>query len=467
MNRPITASALIFALLATSILPGCLRKKDDVQVVTQVEAVTLTVYGLFDSEDVYSSMIQQYQSQNSLVSVVYKKFTDPEDYLDLIINELAEGEGPDIFMMHNSWFPRHYKKLTPAPADVVDADTFNSLFVEVTGDELIIPDDEGLEQVWGLPLYVDTLGLYYNKEHLEEVKPSTGEPSDTWEGIKSDVVLLNREDQSFSRFERTGIALGRSENILRAFDIMMLMLLQSKADFYSDDLTQVMFDTNEAAVAAFELYASFGLPSNSNYSWNLYLADETSAEKEVTTFASGKTSMILGYSYTYEDIVNEIASLERNGESAIELNDIEVKEVPQIYDPISSTETREAYASYFVPVVSRTSEHSDEAWDFLVSMVSEENLRTYNEETNRPSALRSLISEQTTHPIYGIFASQVGYAASIPMYDPALYQELFLGAIDSLIDTARAEDVVKDLADAIQELIPMEGVKPTFTATES
>ncbi|MFT7184240.1 MAG: multiple sugar transport system substrate-binding protein [Oceanicoccus sp.] len=467
MKRSFTAISLIFVLLATSILPGCLRRKDTVEVVTQTESITLTVYGLFDSEDVYLPMIQQYESQNGLTNVVYKKFTNPDEYLELIINELAEGEGPDIFMMHNSWFPKHYKKLTPAPSTTVDADTFNSLFVEVTGEDLIIPDDEGVEQVWGLPLYVDTLALFYNKDHLEEAKPSTGEPSDTWEGIKSDVVLLNRDDQSFSRFERSGIAMGRSENILRAFDIMMLLLLQSKADFYSSDLTQVMFDTSEAAVSAFELYASFGLPSNTNYSWNLYLADEDSAEQEIATFAEGKTSMILGYTYAYEDIVNEVAALERKGESAIDINDIEVKEVPQIYDPNSTTETREAYASYFVPVVSRTSEHSDEAWAFLVSMVSEDNLRTYYETTHRPSALRSLISEQTVHPVYGVFASQVGYASGVPMVDPGVYEELFLAAIDSLIDTAKAENVVKDLADAIQNLIPLEGVKPTFTTTES
>jgi len=467
MKKSTSTALLVFFVLSSLVFPGCLRKKKAEVVEVSTEPVTLTFYGLFDSEEVYSPMIQEFQSQNGLITVVYKKFTDPESYLDLIINELAEGEGPDIFMMHNTWFPKHYKKLTPAPSNVVDADTFNSLFVEVTGDDLIIPDDDGVEQVWGLPLYVDTLALFYNKDHFEEAKPSTGHPSETWAGIQSDVQLLNREDQSFERFERSGIAMGRSDNILRAFDIMQLLLIQSKADIYSSDLTQVMFDTSEAAVAAFELYASFGLPSQSNYSWNRYLADEDSSEKEITTFAEGKTSMILGYSYAYEDIVNEVASLEREGEDAIDINDIEIQEVPQIYDPNTTSETREAYGSYFVPVVSRTSDYSEEAWSFLVTMVSEDNLRDYNEETHRPSALRTLISEQEGHPIYGVFASQVGYAASIAMADPEAYESLFLSAIDSLIDTARAENVVKDLADAIQELIPLEGIKPTTVATDA
>lgn len=466
MNRSLTAT-LVLVMLASLVLPGCLRKQRAEVVDTSPEPITLTFYGLFDSEEVYAPMIQEFKTANPLVSIVYKKFTDPEDYLNLIVNELAEGEGPDVFMMHNTWFPRHYKKLSPAPNTVVDADTFRSLFVEVTGEELVIPDEAGIEQVWGLPLYVDTLALYYNKDHFEEAKPSTGKPSETWEGIKADVQLLNREDKSFERFERSGIAMGRSDNILRAFDIMMMLMLQTKAEFYSSDLTEVMFDSSEEVVEAFELYASFALPSQPNYSWNAYLADPNSAEKEVTTFASGKTSMILGYSYTYEDIVNEIASLERSGENAIDINDIAVQAVPQIMDPTASAVTREAYGSYFVPVVSRTSQHVDEAWSFLVTMVSDANLSSYYETTHRPSALRSLITEQTTHPIYGVFASQVGYAASIPMVDPAAYEELFLSAIDSLIDTALPENVVKGLGDAIQELIPLEGVKPTEVATES
>lgn len=467
MKRSIALPTLIVFTLASLVFPGCLRKKKAEVVETSVEPITLTFYGLFDSEDVYAPMIQEFQSANPLISVVYKKFTSPEDYLNLIVNELAEGEGPDIFMMHNTWFPRHYKKLTPAPTSIVDADTFRSLFVEVTGDELIIPDEAGQEQVWGLPLYVDTLGLYYNEDHFEEVKPSTGHPSETWAGIQSDVQLLNREDQSFSRFERSGIAMGRSDNILRAFDIMMLLMLQSKADFYSNDLTEVMFDSSQEVVEAFELYASFALPSQPNYSWNEYIVSSDSAEKELASFAEGQTSMIVGYTYTYEDIVNQIASLERSGDTSIDINDIGVQEMPQIFDPNSTAYTREAYASYFVPVVSRTTEHSEEAWTFLATMVSDNNLRSYNEETHRPSALRSLIAEQETHPIYGVFASQVGYAASIPMYDPEAYEELFLSGIDALINTALAENVVKDLSDAIQELIPLEGVKPTEVATES
>ncbi len=462
-----TTSIVLTALLlfSTILSSGCLRRKDTERVSTQAEAVTLTFYGLFDNEELYAPFIQSYESEHRNVNIVYKKFTDPQEYLDLIVNELAEGEGPDIFMMHNTWFSGHYKKLTAAPATIVTPDVFRSLFVDASADDLIIPDENGVEKIYGLPLYIDTLALYYNDDHLEEAIPSRGNPASTWDGIKEDVVLLNREDQSFERFERTGIALGRSDNILRAFDILLMMMLQYKVDFYNEDLTEVTFASDSGALGALELFTSFGLPSQKNYCWNKFLADPESSEKELTTFATGKVSMIMGYSYTYEDIVNEINALKVQQVDTIDLNSIKIQETPQVFDPETTTETREAYASYFVPVVSRTSEHSEEAWEFLSGLVSEENLTYYNEKTHRPSALRSLIQEQEADPIYGVFATQVGYAEGIPMPDPEGYEELFIGAIDQILETARPEDVLRTLASGIQALIPSTGIKPTYVAT--
>ncbi len=454
----------VLFLILSLLTSGC-REKGQVTY-DELPPVTLTFYGLFDNEDLYLPMIEAYESAHSNVTIIYKQFTDPESYLELIVNELAEGEGPDIFMMHNTWFPKNYKKLTPAPAAVVTPDVFRSLFVEIAGDELIIPDSNNVEQVWGLPLYIDTLALYYNDEHIEDALPSQGTPSSTWAGIKEDVVQLNREDQSFERFERTGIALGRSDNILRAFDILMLMMLQYKVNFYTDDLTETTLAVDPNALSALELFTSFGLPSQKNYSWNKYLADADSGEKEIKTFADGKVSMIMGYTYTYEDIINEINALAAEGEGPIDINNVKIQETPQVYDPETSAATREAFASYFVPVVSRTSQNSDTAWDFLAELVTEQNLSYYNEQTHRPSALRSLIESQMADPIYGVFAAQVGYAESLPMADPNEYKDIFLDGVEQILGTAKTSVVLKNIADAIQALIPASGIKPIYVPSE-
>ncbi len=176
--------------------------------------------------------------------------------------------------------------------------------------------------------------------------------------------------------------------------------------------------------------------------------------------------MLMGFSYTYENLINEISALQAEGEETIDINNIKIQEAPQVYDPESSAETQEAYASYYAPVVSRTSANSEEAWSFLASMSTEESLRYFNEQTHRPSALRSLIDEQKLDPTYGVFASQVGYAQSLPMADADAYKAAFLTAVDEVLATARSENVLKTLSETIQSLIPADGIKPIYVPAE-
>lgn len=462
MKKTLLATLLVLSLSALS-LTGCERKGQQ----TTQEAlpdITLTFYGLYDNEEVIDPFIQTYQDAHPNVTILYKKFTDPVAYMDLIINELAEGEGPDIFMMNNSWFPEHYKKLSPAPESSLTPEQFRASFVDIAAKDLIIPDEAGVEQIWGIPLYVDTLALYYNDSHFEDALPSQGEPSTTWEGIKNDVSLLNKQDQSFERFARSGIALGRGDNILRAFDVLAMMMLQYKASFYTGDYTKVLFGNDPNALAALDLFTSFGLPSKKNYSWNKYLADEESAEKELSTFAKGKVSMIFGYSYTYDDVLNEINRLSSEGEETMDWGDIKIAPAPQVNDPETSAESRIAYANYFAPVVGRTSPNAEIAWDFLLSMTNPTLLQDYNTTTHRPSALRSLINEQIQDPIYGVFASQVGFATDLTMSDAEAYKSLFLKGVADVLGTARSQDVLLRLSQEIQALIPTSGIKPTFVA---
>jgi ABC-type glycerol-3-phosphate transport system substrate-binding protein len=461
MKRILSSALLLFFLSTAFLTTACFRKKGENLNPNQVPPVTLTMYGLFDSEDVYLPMIQAYQQTHPNVTVLYKRFLDPDYYMDLIVNELAEGKGPDIFFLQNSLLPKHYKKLTAAPDSVVNPEVFRSMFVDVTAKDLIIPNDQGVEKVFALPLYVDTLALFYNKDHLEDAVPTRGKPGVTWDEIKQDVIALTKQDQSFERFERAGIAMGRTDNLLRGFDILLTLMLQFKVNLYDETLQTVAFKTDSNAMKAFDLFTSFALPSQRNYSWNKNLADPNSPEKEIASFATGKLSMVLGYSYLYDDIVTEINRRNRVGEKAISVNAIKVQEVPQVLDPATSIETREVYASYFAPVVSRTSLHSQEAWEFLATMVEESQLKNYFTLTHRPSALRSLITEQEKNPIYGVFASQVGYAESFPMSNPKVYQTLFYAAVDSLLATARTDQVIKTLAEQLQTYIPSSGIKPT------
>ncbi|MBD3341667.1 MAG: extracellular solute-binding protein [Candidatus Lokiarchaeota archaeon] len=458
-----TIYPVILSILFNFGLTGC-RKKEAPPPQESYEGIELTYYKVFDDSDIIEPMIAQYEADHPGLEIHYKKFSDFNEYQRTILNEMAEGEGPDIFSMQNTWFTSNYRKLMPMPETLGDPSAFEATFVNVAYDDLVRTDENGIESVYGLPMTVDTLALYYNENHFEDRIPERGRPSNTWEGIKEDVVLLNKEDNSFDRFEVSGIAMGRADNIDRAVDILYLLFLQYGVDFYNENISEAIFAGQQGgefaypALEALDFYTGFADPDQKHYSWNEFTADDDSEYKEIESFAGGDVSMIIGYAYTYDIILEAIDSLDSKGFKTIDKDSIRIASVPQLYDPAVSSEKRVTYASYFAETVSRTTEYPDLAWDFLIFMTSKENLDYYFEKTNNPTSRRDMIQDQEKDPIYGVFASQIGYAESFPILDYYTYKDIFSEVVSraNIEGTARSDLVYAQ--DQINLMIPEEGI---------
>ncbi len=455
---------LMFLVFLSVFFLGACRTKEAVVAKETYEGIELTYYKMFDDSAVFEPIIAQYEADHPGLSINYKQFTDFDEYQDLILNEMAEGEGPDIFSMQNTWFTRNYKKLEPMPEQFGSLDDFAATFVDVAYKDLVRTDKNGVERIYGVPLTVDTLALYYNKDHFEDRIPNKGKPSDTWEGIKEDVVLLNKEDNSFERFEVSGIAMGRADNISRGVDILYLLFLQYGVDFYNENISQAIFAgqqggfTNYPALEALDFYTSFADEDKKHYSWNQFISDSDSDGKELDAFARGQVSMILGFSYSYDDILNTINVLKSKGVKTIDPDMIKIAPVPQVFDPDVSTEKRVTYANYFSETVSRNSEYPDIAWDFLIELTKRENLEYYFDKVHKPTSRRDMIDDQKNNPIYGVFATQIGFAESFPIVDYYTYKRIFSEVIKAANDVNVSRAGLVDAQDQIDALLPAEGL---------
>lgn len=454
MRKLLKITTILLLISSVLLLVGCKKKNI---VTNNLPPVTLTYYKLFENEENLTPIFTKFKQQNPHITIVYKKFTDPEQYLDTIVSEIAEGGGPDIMSVPNTWVAQNYRKLTPAPETVATPQAFNDVFVNVASRDNIIYNQEGIGQVYGFPLSVDTLALFYNDSHFETEIPERGRPSSTWEGIVNDVIRLTVQDSSsLDRFSRTGIALGKADNILRASDIFYLLLLQNDINFYSDDFKSANFARNSDTEDVLDFYTSFADENSSNYSWNQFTSDSESAEQELISFVTGKTSMIFGYSYTYKDVLNQIQIQKRNGEDVINASDVQITESPQLAD----AENPVAYANYFTEVVSRNSDHTQEAWLLLAFMIDQENLQEYYSKDFKPTSLRNLIPEQRENPIYGAFINQLGYATTIPIVDQFEYDAIITELIESAPQQEQKRQILIDAENKINSLIPNEGAYP-------
>ena len=466
-----TICVSLVTVITLSTFSGCFKKTETAKVEAP-KPIELVYYKMFDDEDVMRPLIQQYVATHPMVTIKYKKFDDQNDYYRTILNELAEGEGPDIFSVPNYWVKNNSKKITPLDPTIASPKDFADTFVAVAENDLVFQDPkDGANKIFALPLTVDTLALYYNKSLYEDRVPSRGRPATTWEVFKEDVFQLTKADNSFERFEVAGTAMGRADNIARAMDILYLLMLQHKVKFYNDGLTHAEFSRQTAisatnlsynpATEAIKLYTSFGLASQKNYSWNEYMSDVTSDVKEVEAFARGKVATIFGYSYLYQQIQDQIAQLKRQNIKTIDPSVIKISAVPQVNDPETSTEKRDAYANYFVETVGRNTQHADVAWDFLMFITSKDNIAYYHQKTNRPTSRRDQIEEQKQDAVYGVFAEQVGFAESILVYDWDVYADAFSKAIgDVIATTLGSKEAARAAEDKINLVLPVEGILP-------
>ena len=99
--------------------------------------VTLTYWGLWEPESVYSGVIADYKRIHPNVTIKYAK-QSPINYRDRVVAAVSKENGPDIFKIHNSWLPTMKNSLSPVPSSVYSAVSFKSTFYPVAVSDLTV-----------------------------------------------------------------------------------------------------------------------------------------------------------------------------------------------------------------------------------------------------------------------------------------------------------------------------------------
>jgi len=372
--------------------------------------VTLEFWSVFDDSDVFDPLIAKYKEVAPNITINYSK-KNIVSYEQDLVNALATGRGPDIFSIHNTWLPKHSNKLAPASETMISAKRFGELFVDVATQDFV---DGG--KVYALPLTVDTLALFYNKDLFNSAGIATA--PQTWAEFNSAVEKLTRRDNK-NNILQSGAALGTAKNINRSTDILMALMLQSGAKMINDNRDMAVFDqTVSAQGGAFNpgqqaliFYTNFASPGLKVYTWNQY------QNYSIDAFVEGKAAMMLSYNYQLPLIKARSAHLE-----------MAVAPLPQI----SKTSKKVTFANYWAQAVGRGSKNQVEAWKFLAWLASPETSRQYLELTKKPAARRDLIEEQKNDADLGIFADQALTAKSWWEKDNLAIEGIFADMIEGV-----------------------------------
>lgn len=442
---------IILSLLAIFLLSsgfGC--KGTDQQTQEAMAPVTLTYWRVFDESDAFQEIIAKYKTLHPFINIEYRKLRY-EEYEAELLNALAEDRGPDIFSIHNTWVKKYQSKLAPLPETITmvypvvkgtfkketvsELMTTRSLtpieikdsFVDVVGRDAILEDGK----VYGLPLSVDTLAMFYNKDLFNSAGIS--QIPQYWnKEFLQDIKKLTRFDNE-KNITQAGIALGGSTNISRFSDILSVLMMQNGATMINDN-RQVVFNQMPAitkdknynpGIEALRFYTDFSNPQKESYAWNNNLPNS------LEMFIGGNLAIMFGYSYNIDTIKAQAPKL-----------NFSVASLPQIE---GNSANNINFANYWLETVSKKSKHQNEAWDFIQFITKEEQAKIYLAKTKYPTALRSLIKDQKNDDDIKVFADQVLTAKS---WYQGINPQSAESAIKEMIDS-----VLKNTGEEIENII--------------
>jgi multiple sugar transport system substrate-binding protein len=415
-----------------------------------VKPITLTYWRVFDDSDAFDDIITKYQELHPFIKIDYKKLRYTE-YEAELLNAMAEDRGPDIFSIQNTWMEKYQTKIAPMPESTtmvyptiqgsIKKEVVNILkttkslsikelsdnFVDVVSYDVVLSDGK----IYGLPLSVDTLAMFYNKDLFNNAGISQA-PQYWNKEFLQDVKKLTKQDPKKGLIQ-SGAALGGASNINRYSDIISVLMLQN-GSVMENEWKQILFnkiptfakDTNyNPGLEALRFYTDFSNQGKESYSWNEEMPNS------LEMFISGNLAIMFGYSFDLPTIKARAPKL-----------NFSVAKLPQIE---GTPPTNINFANYWVEVVSKKSPHANEAWDFIQFITKEEQVKSYLEKTKRPTALRSLVEKQKGDNNIGVFADQVLTAKSWYKGKNAIAAE---EALKEMI-----ESVVKNTNEKLQNIL--------------
>jgi len=363
----------------------------------------INFWGVEDSSQVMRELIDKYKALRPGAEVNYLEI-NPETYEADLINALAGASGPDLFMIHNTWLPKHYDKIMPLISESFALKDLQSLFPTVIEQDFA-PD--GI--IYALPLYLDTLALFYNKDFFDE-KGIALTPKN-WEDFQNMIPKLRELDRA-GKITKAAAAIGGSnKSVENATDILNLLMLQTGTKMVSDDFSRATFSTG--GQQALKFYTDFANPSGPYFTWNENLPYSSDY------FGQEGAAMMFGYA-------RQIPLIKQKN-PFLRFGVIPMLQPKEASKPIN-------YANYWGVAASVKSKNAPLAWDFALYLATNlDAQRKYAELTAKPPALRALINQTLSDSVIGVFSRQSLTARSWPQIDGSAIKNIFSTMIENVL----------------------------------
>lgn len=302
------------------------------------------------------------------VQYIYK---DARTYHDDVVEALASGTGPDLFLFSSSELYEHTPRLFEIPFSNYPDLVYRETFIDEAAHNLTATG------VLAFPLLVDPLVLYANRDVLSSSFIST--PPTTWEELATMTPMLTKKTES-GLISQSALPLGASGNISHSKNILALLFMQTGNPITKrmpNGLVQSVVNTATGievpTARAIDFYTRFAKPGEDLYTWN------PSLPRDVDQFLAGKAAFYIGYA-------SELPGLKTRNPNL----SIGVSLIPQR----GTSSSKLTYGTVTSIGVSKVSEQRAAAVAFLLWLTGKDQAKAFADTVNQVPARKDLLGDK-------------------------------------------------------------------------
>lgn len=248
---------------------------------------SVSVWGTLD-QTAFTTVIRAAAEANpSLMQVTYTQ-KDASTFIQDLTDALASGKGPDLVLLPQSAAYQEATKLLPIPYTSLSQSQFQNTFVDAANPFLA---ESG---VLGIPLLVDPLVLYWNKDLL--ATNGFAKPPVYWDELYDMSRKITRRADT-GEITKSTIPFGEYVNYGNAKDVLSMLIEQAGGRITTRDQSGKIVpaisprtgDPTQATASALRFYTEFADPSKDDYTWNRARPDARQS------FAAGDLALYIGY----------------------------------------------------------------------------------------------------------------------------------------------------------------------------
>lgn len=409
------AAAVVGILIFSGVIPGF--KKEPVGT-----AGTVIVWGTANDATLSRGFADLSKKNEDKFSLIYVK-KDPATFETELTEALASGTGPDVIIAPHEVVLRQRDRIYPFSAEFYPKRNFYDTFTD--GARLF----ETGEAYYALPVGVDPLVLYYNKDIYNTNGLSL--PPKTWvEFVRNQPKLTILDDNN--NLQQSAVAFGTFFNVNHAKDIFSLLLLQAGNPIVvmsNGMVKQTLGDNLGFAVmpaqAALEFFVQFADPAKATYSWH------RSWPQSRDSFLAGKLANYFGPASEYFYLKNKNPHL-----------NFDVAEVPQ-----QNLQRRQTFGRFYGLAIMKSSPRLEAVLPAVYSLSASGETENIAAALSLQPVKRMILSAGSANPYTQVFFEAAMVSRAWLDFNFASSQRIFGEMVDNYSSgRLRADQAIKEAA---------------------